>query len=129
MLYQIYETQRALMEPFVDFAQATAKVINSSNLPFVKNELTQRVAAGYDLLYRLGKDYEKPTFGITEVEANGHQIAIQEREAIYIQLCACKGIVAGVSANDNLIDRTIAAQSQGVAGGHFGSRANCGRKT
>lgn len=87
MLYQIYETQRALMEPFVDFAQATAKVINSSNLPFVKNELTQRVAAGYDLLYRLGKDYEKPTFGITEVEANGHQIAIQERIEKTLPFC------------------------------------------
>ena len=27
-----------------------------------------RVAAGYELLYRLGKDYEKPAFGIEEVE-------------------------------------------------------------
>ena len=26
MLYQVYETQRTLMEPFVDFAQAAAKL-------------------------------------------------------------------------------------------------------
>ena len=27
-----------------------------------------RVAAGYELLYRLGKEYEKPAWGIEEVE-------------------------------------------------------------
>ena len=29
MLYQVYETQRTMMEPFVDFAQAAAKLFSN----------------------------------------------------------------------------------------------------
>jgi len=29
MLYQVYEAQRTLMEPFVDFAQAAAKLFSN----------------------------------------------------------------------------------------------------
>ncbi|NBR67696.1 MAG: hypothetical protein EBT79_10570 [Actinobacteria bacterium] len=33
MLYQVYETQRTLMEPFVDFAQAAAKLFSNPHSP------------------------------------------------------------------------------------------------
>ena len=56
MLYQIYETQRSLMEPFADFAQAAAKLYSNPLSPFGQNPFAQRVSAGYDLLYRLGND-------------------------------------------------------------------------
>jgi poly(3-hydroxybutyrate) depolymerase len=65
MLYQIYETQRSLMEPFADFAQAASKMYSNKLSPDGSETLlSQRVSAGYDLMYRLGKDYEKPEFGI-----------------------------------------------------------------
>jgi poly-beta-hydroxyalkanoate depolymerase len=60
MLYQIYEAQRSLMEPFADFAQAPPSFTATPLSPFGQNPFAQRVSAGYDLLYRLGKDYEKP---------------------------------------------------------------------
>ncbi|NDF44362.1 MAG: polyhydroxyalkanoate depolymerase [Betaproteobacteria bacterium] len=75
MLYQIFEAQRSLMEPFADFAQAASKLYSNPMSPLG----SQRVSAGYDLLYRLGKDYEKPEFGITSVEVDGVDIAIHER--------------------------------------------------
>lgn len=78
MLYQIYETQRSLMEPFADFAQAAAKLYSNPLSPFGQNPFAQRVSAGYDLLYRLGKDYEKPVFGIQSVEVGDDQVVIQE---------------------------------------------------
>jgi poly(3-hydroxybutyrate) depolymerase len=34
MLYQIYETQRSLMEPFADFAQAASKFYSNPLSPF-----------------------------------------------------------------------------------------------
>jgi poly(3-hydroxybutyrate) depolymerase len=79
MLYQVYETQRSLMEPFVDFAQAAAKLYNNPLSPFSQNPLAQRAAAGYSLIYRLGKDYEKPAFGISTVNVAGTNVAIHER--------------------------------------------------
>ena len=79
MLYQIYDAQRALMEPFAEFAQATAKLYANPTSPLSSTPMAHRMAAGYELLYRLGKDYEKPTFGIQTVEVDGTEVAISER--------------------------------------------------
>ncbi len=68
MLYQIYETQRALMEPFAEFAQASAKLYSHPLSPFGQTPLAQRVSASFDLMHRLWKDYEKPEFGIRTVQ-------------------------------------------------------------
>ncbi|HEY8356595.1 MAG TPA: polyhydroxyalkanoate depolymerase [Ramlibacter sp.] len=87
MLYQIYEAQRSLMEPFADFALAASKLYSNPLSPFAQNPLAQRVSAGYDLLYRLGKDYEKPAFGIHTVEVGGTDVAIQERVDIDKPFC------------------------------------------
>ncbi len=87
MLYQVYETQRMLMEPFVDFAQAAAKLYSNPLSPMAQTPLAQRVAAGYSLLYRLGKDYEKPGFYIPTVELKGSSIAIHERVEIDKPFC------------------------------------------
>ncbi|MDP3311363.1 MAG: polyhydroxyalkanoate depolymerase [Polaromonas sp.] len=87
MLYQVYETQRSLMEPFVDFAQAAAKIYSSPGSPFGRSPLAQRISAGYSLIYRLGKDYEKPQFGITTVDVDGTNIAIHERVEVDKPFC------------------------------------------
>jgi poly(3-hydroxybutyrate) depolymerase len=77
MLYQLYEAQRSLMEPFADFAQAASKLYGQGGV-FGQTPLAQRMAAGYDLLYRLGKDYEKPEFGIKTVQVDNDDVVIQE---------------------------------------------------
>lgn len=87
MLYQIYETQRSLMEPFAEFANATSKLFGNTASPLGQNPFAQRVAAGYDLLYRLGKDYEKPVFGLRTVDVSGVEIAIHERVEIDKPFC------------------------------------------
>lgn len=89
MLYQLYESQRTLMEPFVDFAQAAAKLYDSPLSPLGKTPLAQRVSAGYSLMYRLGKGYEKPSFDIyqVEVEKKGVSLAIQERIEVDKPFC------------------------------------------
>ncbi len=87
MLYQVYETQRTLMEPFVDFAQAAAKLYGNPLSAVGQNPFAQRVAAGYSLIYRLGKDYEKPTFDIQTVDAEGVSVAIHERVEIDKPFC------------------------------------------
>jgi poly(3-hydroxybutyrate) depolymerase len=87
MLYQIYETQRAIMEPFVDFAKATSKVLGNTKSPFAQNPLMQRVSAGYDLMYRLGKDYLKPEFGIQTVKVGHTDVSINERIEVNKPFC------------------------------------------
>jgi poly(3-hydroxybutyrate) depolymerase len=87
MLYQVYETQRSLMEPFAEFAQATSKLFNNPLNSFGQVPFAQRISAGYDLMYRLGKDYEKPVFGIQTVKVGGTDVAIHERIEIDKPFC------------------------------------------
>ncbi|NBX88834.1 MAG: polyhydroxyalkanoate depolymerase [Betaproteobacteria bacterium] len=87
MLYQIYEAQRSLMEPFADFAQAAAKVYSNPLSPMGQNPFSHRISATYDLVYRLGKDYEKPQFGINTVSIDDQEIAIHERVEINKPFC------------------------------------------
>ena len=87
MLYQIYEAQRSLMEPFADFAQAASKLYSNPLSPLGQSSLSQRMSAAYDLLYRLGKDYVKPTFGIKSVQVDGIEVAIHERVEIDKAFC------------------------------------------
>ncbi|MDO4592460.1 MAG: polyhydroxyalkanoate depolymerase [Comamonadaceae bacterium] len=87
MLYQIYETQRALLEPFADFAQASAKLYTNPLLPLAQIPFSQRIAAGFDLFYRLGKGYEKPEFGIESVPVDGVDVTILERVELNKPFC------------------------------------------
>jgi poly(3-hydroxybutyrate) depolymerase len=79
MLYQIYETQRALIEPFADMADAAAKLYGNPHTLPGQLPLAQRASAMYALFHRLGKDYEKPEFGIRRIEIDGVEVAIDER--------------------------------------------------
>lgn len=88
MLYHFYETQRALMAPFAEFAGASAKLYDHPLSPFAQLPLSQRVSAGFDLLNRLAKEYEKPRFGITGVKvATGIEVAVQEQIRLAKPFC------------------------------------------
>ena len=87
MLYQIYETQRAFIEPFAGFAQAASKAYSSPGSAWSSSPLSQRISASLDLVYRLGKDYEKPEFGITGVTVGETEVAIQQRIEITRPFC------------------------------------------
>jgi poly(3-hydroxybutyrate) depolymerase len=87
MLYQLYETQRALLSPFAEFASATSKLYNHPLSPFAHTPGAQRVSAGLDLMHRLSKDYEKPAFGITSVKVDKVDVAVQEQVTIAKPFC------------------------------------------
>jgi poly(3-hydroxybutyrate) depolymerase len=87
MLYQIYETQRSLMEPFADLAEVAAKIYANPAMPMSQLPIAQRVSAAYDLMHRLGKDYEKPVFGIHTVDVDGVDVAIHERIEVDKPFC------------------------------------------
>ncbi|MBS0304478.1 MAG: polyhydroxyalkanoate depolymerase [Proteobacteria bacterium] len=87
MLYQIYETQRALLAPFSEFAGASAKLYRHPLSPFAQLPMAQRVSAAFDLAQRLAKEYEKPPFGIDSVRVDGVAVAVQEQVPITRPFC------------------------------------------
>jgi poly(3-hydroxybutyrate) depolymerase len=87
MLYQLYETHRALLSPFSEFASASAKLYNHPLSPFAHAPMADRVSAGFDLLHRLAKEYEKPPFNITSVRVGKVDVAVQEQVALTKPFC------------------------------------------
>ncbi len=87
MLYQLYESQRALLSPFAEFASATSKLYNHPLSPFAHTPGAQRVSAGLDLMHRLSKEYEKPEFGINSVKVGSVDVAVQQQVAIEKPFC------------------------------------------
>jgi len=87
MLYQIYEAQRSLLEPFADMADAASKLYGNRHTLLGQMPMAQRVSAAYALFHRLGKDYEKPEFGIRKVDVDGVEVAIDERVELDMPFC------------------------------------------
>ncbi|TAK86217.1 MAG: polyhydroxyalkanoate depolymerase [Aquabacterium sp.] len=87
MLYHLYETQRAFLSPFSEFASASSKLYAHPLSPFSHAPGAQRMAASFDLVHRLTKEYEKPTFGINTVQVGETEVAVQEQAAVEKPFC------------------------------------------
>ena len=87
MLYQIYDAQRSMLEPFADWAHAASKLFTTPVSPLSHMPGADRIAAGYELFYRLGKDYVKPQFGLHTITIDGVDVAIHERVEVNKPFC------------------------------------------
>ncbi|MGH8853381.1 MAG: polyhydroxyalkanoate depolymerase [Telluria sp.] len=87
MLYQLHEMQRSFLTPLMQWADASSKLFSNPVSPLAHTPFAQRIAAGYELMYRLGKDYEKPAFGIKRVAIDGADVGILERTALEKPFC------------------------------------------
>ena len=87
MLYQLYETQRALLSPFAEFASASSKLYSHPLSPFGQGPGAQRVSAGFDLMHRLTKEYEKPQFNITNIQVGDIEVVVQQQVALAKPFC------------------------------------------
>ncbi|KRA21287.1 MULTISPECIES: polyhydroxyalkanoate depolymerase [unclassified Lysobacter] len=80
MLYQMHELGRAWLAPMTYWADAGSKMFAAPGSWLSTVPGASRVAAGYELLYRIGKDYEKPEFGIHSLQIDGDTYPVIERE-------------------------------------------------
>jgi poly(3-hydroxybutyrate) depolymerase len=87
MLYQLHEMQRSFLTPLMQWADASSKLFSNPVSPFAHTPFSQRIAAGYELMYRLGKEYDKPAFGIGSTIINGEKVGIMERTVVAKPFC------------------------------------------
>ncbi|NDP60223.1 MAG: polyhydroxyalkanoate depolymerase [Oxalobacteraceae bacterium] len=87
MLYHFHEMNRSLMSPLIQWAEASAKLFTNPVSPLAHTPFSQRIAAGYELMFRLGKDYEKPQFGLTSTTINGEDVGILEAPSTVKPFC------------------------------------------
>ncbi|RJG01656.1 polyhydroxyalkanoate depolymerase [Noviherbaspirillum sedimenti] len=87
MLYQFHELNRNFINPLIQWAEASAKLFTNPVSPLAHAPFAQRIAAGYELMYRLGKAYEKPPFSIENVTVDGKEVQILERVSAQKPFC------------------------------------------
>ncbi len=87
MLYHLHEFNRTMLQPLVAWSEASAKFFSANDNWMSRLPGADRVAANYELLYRLGKDYEKPAFDIGTVQVNGDAVPIVEQVALSKPFC------------------------------------------
>lgn len=87
MLYQMHELGRAWMAPMTYWAEAGARMFSAQGSWLSGLPGATRLAAGYELVYRIGKDYEKPEFGIHSVDIDGVACPVVEREMLRKPFC------------------------------------------
>lgn len=99
MLYQVREWQRALLKPLTNAAHHIAQMASSPMNPWAYTTAGQHMYAGFELLHRLGKEYEKPAFNINSVQVNGKETAVTERIAVKHAFCNLIEFVRDVPAD------------------------------
>lgn len=87
MLYHWHEWQRKILNPLAVWAEATARAFSHPYSPLAYTPFSRRVAAGYDLLHRLGKHYEKPAFGLDSTTIDGVAVPVTERVVLEKPFC------------------------------------------
>jgi len=87
LLYHLHELQRRFMNPLSVWAQATSELFSSPYSPLSYTPMSRRVAAGYELLHRLGKSYDKPIWDLPTTTVDGVEVAITEEVAAAKPFC------------------------------------------
>ncbi len=87
MLYQIREAQRAILNPVSDWATTMSQLYANPYSPFSYMPMASRFSAGFDLLNRLGKEYEKPAFGLTTTTIDGETVSVVEKVQLSKPFC------------------------------------------
>jgi poly(3-hydroxybutyrate) depolymerase len=88
MLYQLHELHRAWLAPVNHVAEASARILAAHAGFFpASSGVAAPMAAAYELLHRLGKDYPKPSFGVGRVEISGSQVAVIEQSVFELPFC------------------------------------------
>jgi poly(3-hydroxybutyrate) depolymerase len=87
VLYQLHELQRSFLGPMSRIAGAGAQVYTNPYSPLAYTPFSKRMAAAFDLVHRIGKEYQKPTFGIGSTRIDGTDVPIVERTVAQRPFC------------------------------------------
>ncbi len=87
MLYDIREAQRAFLNPLSNWADSMSRLYTNPYSPLAYSPFARRISAGLELVHRLGKEYEKPEFGITSTKIEGREVPVVESVEVERPFC------------------------------------------
>lgn len=87
MLYDLHELQRAFLNPFAAFTDTGSQLFSNPYSPLAYTPVSRQIAAAYELMHRLGKDYEKPKWGLDSTQIGERTVAVTDRVALSRPFC------------------------------------------
>jgi len=87
MLYQLREAQRAVLGPVSEWADSMARMYANPYSPFSYVPFAPRIIAGFELLHRLGKEYEKPEWLLPYTTVDGQEVTVVPRIELSRPFC------------------------------------------
>lgn len=87
MLYDIREAQRTFLNPLSNWADSMSRLYTSPYSPLAYSPFARRISAGLELVHRIGKEYEKPEFGIESTKVEGRTVEVIESVALEHPFC------------------------------------------
>ncbi len=87
MLYDLHELQRSFLTPLAAFTDTGSQLFSHPYSPLAYTPMSRQIAATYELAYRLGKDYEKPAWGLASTTVDGVEVSVTEQFALQKPFC------------------------------------------
>jgi poly(3-hydroxybutyrate) depolymerase len=87
VFYDLHERNRVLLAAAAQAAEVGARMFSAPESWLSYLPGASGVAAGYQLLHRLGKGYEKPSFGIRVVSVDGAEVQVAEEAVVTEPFC------------------------------------------
>ncbi len=99
MLYDLHELQRAFLTPLARFTDSGSLLFSHPYSPLAYTPVSRHMAATYELLHRLGKDYEKPAWHLDETEVDGQPVEVTVETVLQQPFCNLIHFKRAIPAN------------------------------
>ena len=87
MLYDLHELQRSFLTPLSAFTDTGSQLFSHPYSPFSYTPVSRHIAAGYELIHRIGKDYEKPSWNLPTTLVDGKSVDVREISVLHKPFC------------------------------------------
>ena len=87
MLYQMHEAGRSVLNPVSSWADSMSQLYSNPYSPLAYIPFAKRMSAGFELMHRLGKEYDKPAFGLDSTRIDGIDVAVEEHTIVDKPFC------------------------------------------
>jgi len=87
MLYDLHELQRAFLSPLSRFTDSGSLLFSHPYSPLAYTPVSRHIAATYELVHRLGKEYEKPQWHLDHTRIDDHQVAVTVNNVFQKPFC------------------------------------------
>lgn len=87
MLYDLHELQRAFLNPLSRFTDSGSLLFSHPYSPLAYTPVSRHLAATYELVHRLGKDYEKPLWNLDETPVDNETVGVTVNTVVQKPFC------------------------------------------